>query len=291
MAAFTLRRVTAQDQPCYSDCNKAFSVAQSTGKNPQLCSPSSDFRLSLASCLKCINDLVDPALKEAAIGDVYPQLQDYVDYCKQEATQTSQQAGFSSLAEQLSRVPHCTACSASTLVYTDNSDIIRTITVRVQASPSVVTSTTGDGTSAAGADLGPSGSQIPPATSGSHATSGPSRAWLAGPIIGGVVMILIVFGIGTYIYRRRRRLGSGKQDEPLTAVEAQEKGPFEKAQLHSDSFRPRELHELAGSTPPPLAEASANEIPAQELPSEASPPEEEAEKDRSSHIDDSGRAS
>lgn len=111
----------------------------------------------------------------------------------------------------------------------------------------------------------PTSSTNPTSSSTEVGSPKKSSAWIAGPITGGVVgLLLIAVIIGFFVMRRRRR---AQKDGPLMEEATPDMdGTFNKAQLHSDPivYAPSELQDdrtfWAGVTP-----ASVNEHPV-ELP-------------------------
>lgn len=94
-----------------------------------------------------------------------------------------------------------------------------------------------------------------------------SKAWIAGPVVGGIAAICL-FALGVFIYQRRRmRRAAGRPQ--LEGDTFQETG--DKPQLHSDHLPPRYLYETDASHAPSetddgaLPEMAANEAPAWEL--------------------------
>lgn len=90
-----------------------------------------------------------------------------------------------------------------------------------------------------------------------------SKAWIAGAVIGPIVVLALV--LGSIIFLPRRSAGSKTNSQDQT---------YEKAQLHADSLPgpahnaadpdPGIVHEMPG-TPSRAAEKPANEPPAHEL--------------------------
>ncbi|KAK7718691.1 hypothetical protein SLS64_002651 [Diaporthe eres] len=94
-----------------------------------------------------------------------------------------------------------------------------------------------------------------------------SKAWIAGPVVGGIAAICL-FTLGVFIYQRRRRRRAAGRPE-LEGDTFQKSG--DKPQLHSDHLPPRYLYEMDASHAPSeaddgaLPEMAANEAPAREL--------------------------
>lgn len=93
------------------------------------------------------------------------------------------------------------------------------------------------------------------------------KAWIAGPVVGGVAAICL-FTLGVFLYQRHRRRRAAPRPE-LEGDTFQETG--DKPQLHSDHLPPRYLYEMDASQAPSeaddgaLPEMAANEAPAREL--------------------------
>lgn len=94
-----------------------------------------------------------------------------------------------------------------------------------------------------------------------------SKAWIAGPVVGGIAAISL-FVLGIFVHQRRRKRKAAARSE-LEGDTFQETG--DKPQLHSDHLPPRYLYEMDGSHAPSeaddgaLPEMAANEAPAREL--------------------------
>lgn len=93
------------------------------------------------------------------------------------------------------------------------------------------------------------------------AAAPPSRAWIAGPIVGSIVGLAIVLGVLFYLWRRHR-LSRPNTLDPMC----------DKAQLHSDCIPKPELdaqtntiHEIDTQPAPPRAEIPVNEANTAEL--------------------------
>lgn len=101
-----------------------------------------------------------------------------------------------------------------------------------------------------------------------------SKAWIAGPVVGGVAAICL-FALGIFVYQRRRKRRAAARTE-LEGDTFQKTGDTfqktgDKPQLHSDHLPPRYLYEMDASHAPSeaddgaLPEMAANEAPAREL--------------------------
>ncbi|KAH6696921.1 hypothetical protein F5X68DRAFT_257230 [Plectosphaerella plurivora] len=114
-------------------------------------------------------------------------------------------------------------------------------------------------------------SQVPPSSSPDPEPEQSSKAWIAGAVIGPLVLLGLVAILVWWL--RRRRL----KQSALPPTDAVPPSPtMDKAQLHSDSISPYkyavevdsgQVHELDASIRP--AEFPANETPAHELPEKA----------------------
>lgn len=94
-----------------------------------------------------------------------------------------------------------------------------------------------------------------------------NKAWIAGPVVGGIAAICL-FSLGVVLYQRRRRRRAAALPE-LEGDTFQRTG--DKPQLHSDHLPPRDLHKrdashvLCEADDGALPEMAANEAAAQEL--------------------------
>ncbi|CAH0058061.1 unnamed protein product [Clonostachys solani] len=103
--------------------------------------------------------------------------------------------------------------------------------------------------------------------------SNTDRAWIAGAVLGPVVLLLILLTGAFFIWRRRRRVASRASaltTESIPAEDKSQKPPSQSshpAELHEDTIPPQP-QELYGSLPeaPSIIEKPTHTLPAQELP-------------------------
>lgn len=94
-----------------------------------------------------------------------------------------------------------------------------------------------------------------------------SKAWIAGPVVGGIAAICL-FALGVSVHFRRQRSRAAARVE-LEGDMFQKTG--DKPQLHSEHLPPRYLYEMDASRAPSEAddgailEMAVNEAPAREL--------------------------
>ncbi|KAK0766480.1 hypothetical protein N5P37_000205 [Trichoderma harzianum] len=217
---------------CLDKCSDALLIAQAQGLKSQLCAPNSAFIEALDSCSACIK------------------------------TQgPNPRGGILSISPLLPFLEFCHLLSYSTLMYTSTNGQITTIVyllptnnAATNTSSSSRTITTSKKTSRATTPSRTSTLAIPTSLAPQNAASSPSvsatppsHAWIAGPVVGSIVGLAIVFGVSFYLWRRRYR--HSKPDN------------FDPAQLHSDCIPKPELdaqtnmiHELDAQPELPRAE-------------------------------------
>ncbi|KAM6487676.1 hypothetical protein HDV62DRAFT_159075 [Trichoderma sp. SZMC 28011] len=239
---------------CFPKCSDALAIAQAQGLKSQLCAPNSAFIEAVDSCSACIK------------------------------TQgPNPRGGISSISHLLPALEFCHLLSYSTLKYTSTNGQIATIvyllptnnaatktssssrTITTSKKTSRATTPSRTSTLAIPTSLAPQNAASSPSVSGIHcmwkssgvfafisdiynlAATPPSHAWIAGPIVGSIVGLAIVFGVLFYLWRRRYR--HSKPDN------------FDPAQLHSDCIPKPELdaqtnmiHELDAQPVSPRAE-------------------------------------
>ncbi|KAF9879401.1 nonsense-mediated mRNA decay protein 1 [Colletotrichum karsti] len=105
-----------------------------------------------------------------------------------------------------------------------------------------------------------------PTTSAASLTPDPtppaSKAWIAGPVIGAVFLVLLLLAGFWFIQRRKKRRAA---IPTTTTDDVDDKEKYAKAELHAE-HTPRPVPmELEGSYPDPVPEMSVNEVPAQEI--------------------------
>ncbi|KAH7131450.1 hypothetical protein B0J13DRAFT_562635 [Dactylonectria estremocensis] len=256
---------------CYDDCNNAYKIAVSIGKNSALCARDSAFTKAYAACSSCIQE--NESDSEGSVRDyVEPEFAQFIEFCDDLATQ---QPGVSTTVKtvtnsagprtsvvvvttiksaEASTTP-CTICVP--LTYTDGTGVVATVMVK----PDLQNLSRSQSSS-------PTSSADKPKSSGSNFNNA-TRATIIGPVVAVVVVILILLGALFFWRRHRSKKNVNTPEDPH-----QEEPKYEKAQLHSDCISRGPTYELQGSVPPPssstpspsVAEMTANEVAAQELP-------------------------
>ncbi|RSM19009.1 hypothetical protein CDV31_002140 [Fusarium ambrosium] len=265
MADGILTLVRRQSTPaqCF-DCESAYQYARLFGRTEELCEDNAFYDL-YQTCADCIEDETD---SENVREYVEPKLGRFVDYC----------AGFTSLTNWATMATASATLAASTTLATTTED------EQSSATEAATTEDADDSTSmnapAATSNNVPSttteSNELDPPTSSSASetknSSGKSKAWIAGPVVASVVVVLALVGIGFWWYRRRKRTPKA----PPIAQDNQETAQFDKPQLHSECI-PRPSHGQTDSALPTdqghvhsssYAEMAANEAAAYELSAE-----------------------
>ncbi|KAK0740490.1 hypothetical protein B0T18DRAFT_210161 [Schizothecium vesticola] len=277
---------------CFSTCNNAYLEAQTVGKTPALCGPESTFIEYYKSCSDCISANTSPDLAlEAQKAYLEPKFAQFINFCFEwsaPASTTGTGIRFTSVATDFDTASleskwssiGRAASSEGYIVLPTNLVIITTETTsapttlpdgRVTSAPvtrvatipnlsawkftvpvSSTTTTTGP----------PSSPSLPPsgeATSATLAVDQPeaNKAWIAGPVIGGIAAVAILGFAGFFLFfiRPRRRAAANGGEKDMT----------EKAQLHADSIPKPPPQEMEGEVNT-YPELPANEVPAAELP-------------------------
>ncbi|KAI6083428.1 hypothetical protein F4821DRAFT_244870, partial [Hypoxylon rubiginosum] len=205
---------------CYDTCNYAYLEAQHTGETPALCEPGSAFNAYIASCRNCSSESIDwdDMIKDTPFGP-------YLDYCNTlnstispistssigyytivslNVTYTATIEGIPTTWSQ-PIVTTSFAVVPATAVFTvlttlDSGPQTFTFTTTYDPLPSNfaegMNNVTSNGT----------GATVPKPTNTDvmDFIQPHSRAWVAGPIVGGVAGLLIA-GIGSFLLWRRRR--------------------------------------------------------------------------------------
>ncbi|OPB40517.1 hypothetical protein A0O28_0005960 [Trichoderma guizhouense] len=220
---------------CLPQCMDAFSIAQAQGLKSQLCAPNSAFIEAVDSCSACIKTQgPNPRGGISSISLLLPAL----EFCHLLSYSTLK---YTSTNGQIATIVYLLPTN---IAATNTSSSSRTITTSKKTSRATTPSRTS--TLAIPTSLAPQNAASSPSVSGIHSTP-PSHAWIAGPIVGSIVGLAIVFGVLFYLWRRRYR--HSKPDN------------FDPAQLHSDCIPKPELdaqtnmiHELDAQPVSPRAE-------------------------------------
>ncbi|KAK7222622.1 hypothetical protein V2G26_010625 [Clonostachys chloroleuca] len=113
----------------------------------------------------------------------------------------------------------------------------------------------------------------------SQDSSSTDRAWIAGAVLGPVVLLLILLTGAFFIWRRHRQAAFRASTFTTESIPGEEKSqkppspPRHPSELHEDTITPQP-QELYGSPPeaPWIVEKPANQVPAQELPADEPAP-------------------
>ncbi|KAH8160534.1 hypothetical protein CIB48_g7718 [Xylaria polymorpha] len=162
---------------CYDTCNSLFLEAERVGKTPRLCAPDSIFRQYYRACKACIEIQTTDGSKED-ITDALNFLNEYIQHCF-EVQGTASIIGTPSLVEN-------TVTILSTLQNTSS------------PTPHISEVTASN----------------PIATTKSEGTQS-NRAWVAGPVIGGVAGIVILFFVSWLLFRAKKNKDSKRNGHEL----------------------------------------------------------------------------
>ncbi|KAI8655030.1 hypothetical protein NCS57_01250600 [Fusarium keratoplasticum] len=259
MAGDILTLVRRQSTPlqCYY-CEYAYQYARLAGRTEALCEDNGFYDL-YQTCANCIEDETN---SDNARKYIEPKLGRFVDYCASFtsltnwATMGTASATLATAAED----EQSSATEAASTNHADDSTSRNAPAVTSNNAPSV----TGE----------LDGLDLPTSSNASEAkdSSGRNQAWIAGPIVGSVVAVLILAGVGLWWYRRRKRTPK----PPSSPQDIQESVHFDKPQLHSECI-PRPSPGQVVTTLPvdqgqahsySYGEMPANEAPAYELSAE-----------------------
>ncbi|KAI5464422.1 hypothetical protein BGZ63DRAFT_451652 [Mariannaea sp. PMI_226] len=257
-------RSTFMPAVCYKTCNKAYGLAESTGKTPALCAPSSPFRLAYNQCAKCIRENIDLS-KDLADDYVDPAFNQFINYCDFSVEITV--GIFTKIDGQVQTLTYIIPLADATSVLTSSSTTLKSLPSKPTTSTAQPTSTSKPtistaqptSTSLSGQTIS---TNVPVDSSTSKSDGGLSRVWIAGPVIGGGVVLAVIFAIIFLLKRRAKKPASAPEGSWV----------YTKAELHADCVSPekpgelegQELFELDGSTPRPT-ELSVEQVPASEL--------------------------
>ncbi|KAJ3457522.1 hypothetical protein MRS44_014663 [Fusarium solani] len=236
----------------------AYQYARLAGRTEALCEDDGFYDL-YQTCANCIEDETD---SDNVREYVEPKLGRFVDYCAS-FTSLTNWATMATASATLATAAEDEQSSATEAASTNDADdsIFRNVPA---ATSNHAPSVTGES------------DQLDPPTSSSASeakdSSGRSQAWIAGPVVGSVVVVLALVGVGIWWYRRRKRTPK----PPSSPQDNQESVHFDKPQLHSECI-PRPSPGQVVTTLPadqghahsyPYGEMPANEAPAYELSAE-----------------------
>ncbi|KAH8591048.1 hypothetical protein B0O99DRAFT_598577 [Bisporella sp. PMI_857] len=205
---------------CFTPCNDAFIEAQKIGLNPSLCTLDSVFTLGIQECNQCVVANGGSTNDTSLASYVSPQFASFINYCtsllssyESTTTKDSSQIALQSLyIEQGGVISSFEARLSSLEAAKNHTTTIYQTQTSFQVSATLVVSD-------------PSATHV-------GASRSKSRVWIAGPVIGGLVVILAIVGIALWI--RRRKIRQAAVDRKAT----EQNSPAEKAQLHGDSLDP-----------------------------------------------------
>ncbi|KAB5578812.1 hypothetical protein GE09DRAFT_561682 [Coniochaeta sp. 2T2.1] len=226
--------------------DNAYTQAQSVGKTPSLCVPGSTYLASYNTCLNCLQE--NGSSNTSAIG---PQFDDYIEYC--------------ATLDALVPVPITT-----TLFATVSDGVVVSVTVSYTSTKvssgylgAVSTTTSGGNSTLASSTSSTSTSQTSSASAASLSSTSSSstlpetgpptqsnNSWIAGPIVGSLVVSALLAYLGYQILRRK---GRGKNEDM----------GYVKPELHGDDVPQKPPEEL--EAPPPPAELDWGGFRASEL--------------------------
>ncbi|KAI1207719.1 uncharacterized protein F4807DRAFT_434362 [Annulohypoxylon truncatum] len=220
---------------CYNACNNAYLEAQRIGKQPALCAADSDFSTYLQSCYNCVEE---NGGSETSLS----QLDQFVDYCNATTPIPVNHTLTTSYPVVTEVLPHTVTSGGSvvgTWFFTTNITILPSVSV-VEITKTLGGKLTTFTFTTTYSSLPTGQAQAPNETSMNSPAHDPgpatpaNRAWIAGPVVGGVVGVSIIL-LGSFFLWRHRR----SKRESSTELEAQEtSGP--KYELDAPN-RPQEL--------------------------------------------------
>ncbi|KAI8656755.1 hypothetical protein NCS56_01280400 [Fusarium sp. Ph1] len=252
MAGDILTLVRRQSIPvrCYY-CEGAYEYARLTGRTEALCEGVVFYDL-YQTCANCIEDETD---SDNAREYVESKLGRFVDYCAS-FTSLTNWATMATASATLATAAEDEQASATEAASANNADdsIFRNVPA---ATSNNAPSVTGES------------DRLDPPTSSSASeekgSSGRNQTWIAGPIVGSVVAVLILAGVGFWWYRRRKRTPK----PPSSPQDNQESVQFDKPQLHSECIPRPSPGQVVTALPADQGHAhsySYGEMPANEAP-------------------------
>ncbi|KAF6844522.1 glycoprotein X [Colletotrichum musicola] len=264
------RDETVMPAVCYDACDSAYKEVQVMGKVSSICESNSAFMNGYMACVKCIEETSTDS-KTTIATHVDPKFAQFLEFCAGGVPARPSYAA--SMITVVTRTQFVDVTGFSGAV---ESGVLKTLTVTELKAE--ITTTSLATTSLATATLAvtdlmttTSASPREAATASEPPTPGPtpsaSKAWIAGPVVGGMCAIgLLLGGIWFLRRRRRRRQRHMAVSLPTAAYEDDGKGKYEKAELHADAVPRSPPMELEGSYPDAVPEMGVNEVAARELP-------------------------
>ncbi|KAI4864068.1 hypothetical protein F4820DRAFT_424894 [Hypoxylon rubiginosum] len=250
---------------CYDTCNNAYLEAQRTGKIPALCESGSPFRAYVEACNSCSAEDVDTS---SNITDTWlPLLEPYLDYCEAQGSFTlspitSPSVGSINFVVVSTEIPFTTTIGSVPTTWTFPTVVTRNVSSPIPATAIITVTTALEGElqtltfTTAYAQLPSdftaqitnavtSESAIPRPTSTEFVQS-QNRAWVAGPVVGGLAGLLIA-GIGSlFLWRRKRKRLTESELHGDSAIKSEMDVPNHPRELEAnnplvDHHEPQEL--------------------------------------------------
>ncbi|KAI1086732.1 hypothetical protein F5B19DRAFT_478159 [Rostrohypoxylon terebratum] len=244
---------------CYDPCNNAYLSAQKIGKTPALCAANSTFRSYAVTCENCVGESIksDTSLST---------LEQFVEYCDSidpiPGLNSTASINITSYSIVPTVAPFTTTIGGvvTTWSFTTNvtqypqvpNTAIVQIPQTVNGQLTTWTFTTTYSNLPSNAAFVSNDSSTPSPTHISSVVPSGNRAWIAGPIVGCVVGVSLIFIGGFFLWRHRRNgrkpsteLEARGIPEPKSELEA----PNRPQELDVDSTRIKdrgEVHELPG---------------------------------------------
>ncbi|KAK3300324.1 uncharacterized protein B0H64DRAFT_369590 [Chaetomium fimeti] len=252
---------------CYDVCNNAYRVSAEIGLVPELCAPESPFRQYRDECVACLEGYGPGGIP----GD-FP-LGEAIAYCN---TNPTPSVDYTIPTSWLTNSTTLAVITVSGIIENDiTGDKVYTIVTDVLVTRSDWTGFDRSTTTTPPTSLttGVDGIETGDSEPGDSSSSGGSRAWIAGPVIGGVAGLAILVGIYFFFARRRKRphnveeTWSGKPELPAESAAGPPKTLLE---VEAESRPPQELdgaqytsgYQQTHGAP---AELAANEVAAREM--------------------------
>ncbi|KAK4444040.1 hypothetical protein QBC34DRAFT_416036 [Podospora aff. communis PSN243] len=263
---------------CVDICENAYLEAQSIGKTPALCDPRFGFRNYYDGCQACIGaNVADVKLVTQTYLD--PMFGQFLEYCASAPTITStsiDSALLASISSSISKAIETIKGNATipTDYFTPTTETTAVAATFPDGSVTTVPITRAwmapnskfFGTATTTVTLISTPPPTLPAETAADQQS-TSNAWIAGPVVGAVVGVLLLAFAGFFFLHVR----PWRKATAISATEEQqageEKDTPEKAQLHSDSVPRAPPQELPGGKTE-HSDVFVNERPAVELPAD-----------------------
>ncbi|KAI1398948.1 hypothetical protein F4819DRAFT_466676 [Hypoxylon fuscum] len=284
---FSRQDATSPNLPasCYDSCNNAYLEAQYTGKTTALCEPDSTFRTYVDACHSCSEETVnwDDATEDSWVSN----MQQFLDFCKINFTSSTTVSPTIPYVVVSTTIPFTTTTGGvlttlssptvitiysaipATAIFTETSMVNGQITTwywstTYQVLPKDMTKGIESNTTSVTGGT-------PPTSVSTELVQHPSRAWIAGPAVGGFAGLLVVGLGGLLLWRRRHKVYKTEAElHGETAIKSEMEVPNHPRELeaanplvgYEGAARPNEPHELAGDEPSTNTSRSGNEVEA-----------------------------